>query len=99
MLIQGNNGEQEIKGLEEVELQYLGKQLLDYVVTYRKMIRIATPDVEHKLNVLFDIGTKIVNRQYEMLFNDPTIVIPNFQNVPLSSYQTQLGEQHGYSHW
>lgn len=94
MIIQGDNREQEIKGLDEVELQHLGKQLLNYVTTYRKMIRITTPDVEHKLNILFDIGTKIVNQQYELLFNDPSVVIPNVKCIPLSSYQTQLGEQY-----
>ena len=42
----------DVKGMDEVELQHLGHQLVDYVTTYRRMIRIVSPDVEHKLNVL-----------------------------------------------
>lgn len=82
----------DVKGMDEVELQHLGHQLVDYVTTYRRMIRIVSPDVEHKLNVLYDIGIKIVNQQYHLLFNDPTIVITNRGNVTLAEYQRALGE-------
>lgn len=82
----------EVKGMDEVELQHLGHQLVDYVTTYRRMVRIVSPDVEHKLNVLYEIGTHVINRQYHLLFNDPSIVIPNKSSVTLSEYQRALGE-------
>ena len=82
----------DVKGLDEVELQHLGHQLVNYVTTYRRMVRISSPDVEHKLNLLYDIGTKIVHQQYHLLFNDPSIIIPNQGNVTLAEYQLALGE-------
>ena len=92
MVIQGDNSEYDIEGLEEVELQHLGNQLIHYVKTYRKLIRIDSPEVERKLEILNDIGLKIIHRQYHLLFNDPSIVIPNTNNMTLGEYQRDLFE-------
>jgi hypothetical protein len=45
-----------------------------------------------RLNMLNDIGNKIINRQYQLLFNDPNVVIPNYYNQTLYDYQLQLLE-------
>jgi hypothetical protein len=92
MIIQGDTSEYDIDGIDEVELQHLGTQLINYVTTYRKLIRIDQPEVERKLNILYDIGIKIINHQYHMLFNDPSIVIPNVKQMTLSEYQSELYE-------
>jgi len=92
MILHGDNSEYDVEGIEEVELQHVGSQLVNYVITYRKLIRISDPTVERKLDILYDIGTKIINKQYHLLFNDPTIVIPNFQQTTLAEFQNELFE-------
>lgn len=90
MILYGNESEYKIEGLEEVELQHLGSQLVNYVTTYRKLIHIVDEDVERKLDILYDIGMKIVTRQYHLLFNDPSVVIPNFKQTTLKEFQDEL---------
>jgi hypothetical protein len=55
MIIHGDTSEYDIEGIEEVELQHFGSQLVNYVKTYRKLIRVDQPDVERKLDILYDI--------------------------------------------
>lgn len=92
MIIHGDTSEYDIEGIEEVELQHFGSQLVNYVKTYRKLIRVDQPDVERKLDILYDIGMKIINKQYHLLFNDPSIVIPNTNMISLGEYQRDLYE-------
>ena len=92
MVLEQDNSERNIPGIQEVELQHLGAQLLEYVMTYRMLIHIKTVDVEQKLDMLYDIGMKIRTRRYDLLFNDPSIVLPNTQNMSLEEYQRSLGE-------
>jgi len=99
MIIYGHNQDQDVEGIEEVEFQHLGHQLVNFVTTYRTLIRIdpSDPDVEPMLNSLYDIGMKIINKQYHLLFNDPSIVIPNFQQTTLAEYQSELFSEYPYS--
>ena len=50
-------------------------------------------DIIKRLDMLNDIGYKIINRQYQLLFNDPNVVIPNYDNQTLYDYQLQLLEE------
>ena len=87
-----NEDEMDIEGINEVELQHIGSQLIHYVNAYKTLIRIDDEDTIKRLNMLNDIGHKIINRQYQLLFNDPNVVIPNYDNQTLYDYQLQLLE-------
>ena len=87
-----NEDEMNIEGINEVELQHIGSQLIHYVKAYKTLIRIDDEDTLKRLNMLNDIGYKIINRQYQLLFNDPNVVIPNYDNQTLYDYQLQLLE-------
>lgn len=87
-----NENEMEIEGINEVELQHIGSQLINYVNAYKTLIRIDDEETIERLNILNDIGHKIINRQYQLLFNDPNVVIPNYDNQTLYDYQLQLLE-------
>jgi hypothetical protein len=88
-----NKDEMEIEGINEVELQHIGSQLINYVNAYKTLIRIDDEDTIKRLDMLNDIGYKIINRQYQLLFNDPNVVIPNYDNQTLYDYQLQLLEE------
>lgn len=88
-----NKDEMEIEGINEVELQHIGSQLINYVNAYKTLIRIDDEDIIKRLDMLNDIGYKIINRQYQLLFNDPNVVIPNYDNQTLYDYQLQLLEE------
>ena len=88
-----NKDEMEIEGINEVELQHIGSQLINYVNAYKTLIRIDDEETIKRLNMLNDIGYKIINRQYQLLFNDPNVVIPNYDNQTLYDYQLQLLEE------
>jgi len=90
MILYSNNEDQEIEGIEELELQHFGHQLVGFVNTYRRLIKIDDSDVNRNLDILLDIGTKIVNREYDKLFNDPSIVIPNYTQMTLQEFQKDL---------
>ena len=92
MILHGDNSEYDVEGIEEVELQHVGSQLVNYVKTYRMLIRIADEETNRKLEILYDIGMKILNKQYDLLFNDPSIIIPNFNQTTLSEFQSELFE-------
>ena len=87
-----NENEMDIKGINEVELQHIGSQLINYVNAYKTLIRIDDEETMKRLDMLNDIGHKIINRQYQLLFNDPNVVIPNYNNQTLYDYQLQLLE-------
>ena len=87
-----NENEMDIEGINEVELQHIGSQLINYVNAYKTLIRIDDEETIKRLNMLDDIGHKIINRQYQLLFNDPNVVIPNYSNQTLYDYQLQLLE-------
>lgn len=88
-----NKDEMEIEGINEVELQHIGSQLINYVNAYKTLIRIDNEETIKRLDMLNDIGYKIINRQYQLLFNDPNVVIPNYDNQTLYDYQLQLLEE------
>ena len=88
-----NKDEMDIEGINEVELQHVGSQLINYVNAYKTLIRIDDEDTIKRLDMLNDIGHKIINRQYQLLFNDPNVVIPNYDNQTLYDYQLQLLEE------
>jgi methyl coenzyme M reductase subunit C-like uncharacterized protein (methanogenesis marker protein 7) len=88
-----NKDEMEIEGINEVELQHIGSQLINYVNAYKTLIRIDDEETIKRLDMLNDIGYKIINRQYQLLFNDPNVVIPNYDNQTLYDYQLQLLEE------
>ena len=88
-----NKDEMEIEGINEVELQHIGSQLINYVNAYKTLIRIDDEETMKRLDMLNDIGHKIINRQYQLLFNDPNVVIPNYDNQTLYDYQLQLLEE------
>ena len=88
-----NENEMEIEGINEVELQHIGSQLINYVNAYKTLIRIDDEETIKRLDMLNDIGYKIINRQYQLLFNDPNVVIPNYDNQTLYDYQLQLLEE------
>jgi hypothetical protein len=90
------DNQRDVEGLDEVELQHLGHQLVDFVTTYRKSIYITDQKVEQRLEILYDVGNKIIQRQYHLLFNDPNVVIPNISNQTLSDYQRMLAEANGF---
>ena len=87
-----NENEMDIEGINEVELQHIGSQLINYVNAYKTLIRIDDEETMKRLDMLNDIGHKIINRQYQLLFNDPNVVIPNYNNQTLYDYQLQLLE-------
>jgi hypothetical protein len=94
MNLYGEDNHEE-KGLDEAELQHLGKQLVEFVTNYRRLIRITTPDVENKLNTLYEIGMCIMRKQYDQLFNDPSVVINRHDGLTFQQYQLKLYES-GY---
>lgn len=94
MIIYSNDNEMYIKKINEVELQNLGSNLVNYVKSYKSLIRIDDESVEKRLDILYDIGMKIINKEYHMLFHDPTVVELNEIGKTLAEYQYELLEQY-----
>lgn len=84
---------QEERNLDEVELQHFGHQLLNLTNFYQQFIPIESPEIQQKLDVLHNIGTAIVRRDYHMILNDPTVVNGNKNGLTLKEYQQLLYEE------
>ena len=94
MIMYSNNNEMFIKKIDEVELQNMGYNLINYVNSYKSLIRIDDEKTMRRLNILYDIGMKIINKQYHLLFNDPSVVELNKIGKTLTEYQCELLEQY-----
>lgn len=97
MLIQSQDMHN-LEELKEVEVRHMGYQLLSLVDFYYKYLPIDTPETKHRLDMLHDIGTAIVNRDYHLLINDPS-TIKNDTEMTVEEYQETLFESMADQHY
>ena len=72
MIIQVENHEPDM--IDECDLRTLGIQLLRMVYVYRNEVVITSQEIEDRLNKLETIGRLILNKRYDELIMDPTLI-------------------------
>jgi|LSQX01.2.fsa_nt_gb hypothetical protein len=63
-----------VEKIYDEDLQFLGKQLKEYVELYRHNITIFEPEHFKILDRLYEISHLLLTRQYDMLISDTSII-------------------------
>ena len=80
------------KELDEVELHMMGNTLIGLVNYYKQFLPVTTNETLQDLNMLHNIGTAIIRKDYHLLLNDPKAVIGNQDDISLQEYQESVFE-------